>query len=68
MKTYTNKNGESATYNQNLYNKTYYEKNKEKINNDKYTCECCNKEVKTRNKFNHNKTLKHQLYSQINIK
>jgi len=74
MKSYTNKNGEIVTkeYNQNQYNKTYYEKNKEKINNDKYICECCNKEVKSRNKFNHTKTrihtLKQQLYTEINNK
>lgn len=70
MKTYTKKNGEivEKEYNQQQYNKTYYEKNREKINGEVYECECCNITVKSRNKFNHNKTLKHKLYFEIKQK
>ena len=68
MKTYTKKNGEVITkdYDQKKYNKSYYEKNKDKIAEEIYTCDFCNKEgIKKRNKYNHEKTLKHQLYTQI---
>ena len=68
MKTYTKKNGEVVVkeYDQKKYNKSYYEKNKDKIAEEVYTCECCNKEgIKKRNKFNHEKSVKHKLYLQI---
>lgn len=68
MKTYTKKNGEVVVkeYDQKKYNKSYYEKNKEKIAEEVYNCECCNKEgIKKRNKFNHEKTEKHKLYAQL---
>ena len=69
MKTYTKKNGEVVTknYDQKEYNKRHYERNKEAIINDTYICVSCNKRVNTRNKTNHNKTLKHSLYSQLNL-
>lgn len=67
VKKYTKKNGEVVIkdYDQKTYNKTYYEKNKEKINDEKYICESCNKEVKTRNRFNHTKTERHKLKQQL---
>lgn len=70
MKTYTKKNGEVVVkdYNQKEYNKRFYEKNKEEILNDKYVCEYCNKDVNSRNRTNHDKTVKHQLYKQIKEK
>lgn len=70
MKTYTKKNGEVVNYkyNQKEYNKRFYENNKDKILNEKYMCEYCNKEVNTRNKSNHEKTVKHGLYKQIKDK
>lgn len=69
MKTYTKKNGEIVTYDQNKYNQKYYEQNKQKIAEQVYTCESCNKEgIKQRNKYNHEKTLKHQLYVEIKNK
>ena len=37
----------------------------DKINDEKYTCQCCHKEVKLRNKFNHTKTEKHKLKDQL---
>lgn len=68
MKTYTKKNGEVVVknYDQKEYNKRHYEKNKEAILNNTYICICCNKNVNERNRTNHEKTLKHQLYLQIN--
>ena len=68
MKTYIKKNGEVKDYDQQKYNKTYYEKNKDKINKDKYICSACNKEIVSSNKFNHIKTLKHQLYTELKNK
>lgn len=65
MKTFTKKNDEISVYNQKEYNKSHYEKNKDKILNNKYMCICCNKSVNQRNKSNHNKTLKHKLYEQL---
>jgi hypothetical protein len=67
MKTYTKKNGEVVTknYDQKEYNKRHYERNKEAIINDTYICECCDTAVNTRNKTNHKKTLRHQLYHQL---
>jgi|688.fasta_scaffold528943_2 hypothetical protein len=66
MKTYTKKNGEITDYDQKKYNKTYYEKNKEKKAVETYTCNYCNKEeIIKRNKYNHDKTLKHKLYVRI---
>jgi hypothetical protein len=68
MKSYTKKNGEVVVkdYDQKKYNKSYYEKNKEKIAEEVYTCEYCEKEgIKKRNKFNHEKTVKHKLYKKI---
>jgi hypothetical protein len=69
MKSYTKKNGEvvNKNYDQKEYNKRHYEKNKEKILNNTYICICCNKNVNERNRNNHEKTLKHSLYSQINL-
>ena len=68
MKSYTKKNGEVVikNYDQKEYNKRHYEKNKEAILNNTYICICCNKKVNERCRSNHEKTLKHQLYSQIN--
>lgn len=65
MKTYTNKNGEVKEYNQTEYNKRYYEKNKEQILQNKYTCEFCNKQVSKSNRTNHEKTVKHQLHVRL---
>jgi hypothetical protein len=66
MKTYTKKNGEITDYDQKIYNKSYYEKNKEKIAVETYTCNFCNKEgIIKRNKYNHDKTLKHKLHARI---
>ena len=65
MKTYTKKNGEIINYDQKEYNKRFYEINKEKIINDNYICEFCNKKVNNRNKTNHERTLRHQLYKQL---
>jgi hypothetical protein len=62
---YTKKDGSQTDYDQKAYNKTYYEKNKEKINNEKYTCVYCNKEMKERNKFNHQMGEKHKLKKQL---
>jgi hypothetical protein len=67
MKSYTKKNGEVVTYDQKQFNKRHYEKNKEAILNNTYICICCNKNVNERNRTNHEKTLKHSLYSQINV-
>lgn len=69
MKTYTKKNGEVVVknYDQKEYNKRHYEKNKEKILNDTYICVSCNKRVNERNRTNHERTLKHSLYSQLNV-
>lgn len=62
MKSYTNKQGELKEYDQKKYNNTYYLKNKDKIAEEVYTCECCNKEgIKKRNKYNHEKSEKHKL-------
>ena len=65
VKKYIKKDGSQTDYDQKAYNKTYYEKNKDKINDEKYTCQCCHKEVKLRNKFNHTKTEKHKLKEQL---
>jgi hypothetical protein len=37
----------------------------EKIKQIKYTCVCCNKEMKLVNKTNHNKTKKHTMNEQL---
>ena len=71
VKSYTKKNGEVKiyyNYNQKEYNKTFYEKNKEKISDEKIFCECCDKEYVKRNKYNHEKTLKHKLYKELKDK
>lgn len=66
VKTYTKKNGEVINYDHKKYNKDFYEKNKNKINEDTYTCVYCKKDnIKTRNRYNHNKTLKHKLYEAL---
>jgi hypothetical protein len=71
VKTYTKKNGEVITkdYDQKKYNKTYYEKNKDKMKvEDRYICDACNSSVVSTNKWNHNKSLKHQLYTELKNK
>jgi hypothetical protein len=37
----------------------------EKIKQIKYTCVCCNKEIRLVNKTNHNKTKKHAMNEQL---
>jgi len=61
-KTYTKKNGDKVVkqYNQNLYNKTFQEKNKKEIL-EKHTCECGGKYTNS-NKSIHIKTKLHQAY------
>jgi hypothetical protein len=68
MKSYTKKNGEVILYDQTEYNKKFYEKNKDKINDEKIICQYCNKEYVKRNKYNHEKSLKHKLYKELNKK
>lgn len=69
MKSYIKKTGEEKSYDQKMYNRKYYEKNREKIAEEVYTCICCNKEgIQTRNRHNHERTLKHKLYAQLKEK
>jgi len=58
-KTYEKKNGDKVVkqYNQNLYNKTFQEKNKKEIL-EKHTCECGGKYTMM-NKYHHISSKKH---------
>ncbi len=62
-KTYTLKDGTTVTkeYPQHLYNKKYYELNKEKYLN-KYKCDVCKIDVNISSKWQHNNTKKHLYY------
>lgn len=68
IKKYIKKNGEEVikTYDQKVYNNTYYSKNKDKINKC-YKCVLCDKEINHSNKTNHEKTKLHILRSKYNI-
>lgn len=68
IKKYKKKNGEEVikTYNQRLYNDSYYKKNTDKFK-ETYICVKCNKNVSKANKFNHERTKSHILYEKYNI-
>lgn len=65
IKKYKNKKGEEVVkiYDQQKYNSKFYQKHKEKIN-EIYECQCCKKNVKRANKFNHERTKLHIANSQ----
>lgn len=67
IKIYIKKNGETKQYiyNQTIYNKKCYEKNKDKILNNYYECLICDKKILKSNKSNHEKTKYHILSSKI---
>jgi hypothetical protein len=60
IKNYKNKKDEIKVYiyDQQKYNKKFYEMNKEKIK-EIYKCEICDKELSKSNKSNHLKSMKH---------
>ena len=62
---YTKKNGEEVIkqYNQQKYNKNFYEKHKDKLT-QKFSCECGGKYLAT-NKYNHEKGKLHNLYKKL---
>jgi|TARA_R110000868_G_scaffold60915_4_gene185503 hypothetical protein len=64
-KKYTKKNGEEVVkqYNQSTYNKTYYEKNKEKLA-EKVVCGC-GLDYLVSNKSNHRSGRVHKLWQKL---
>lgn len=66
-RTYTNKDGEVITkqYNQKEYNRAFYLKHKDEIN-EKIICECGGKYT-SRSKIKHSKTKLHELYEKMKI-